>query len=219
MSHIFISYNRLSVDFVNTLDGKLKEQSFNTWVDSELALTQNWVQGIEKAIQEAFLVLAVMTPKAKESEYVTYEWSYALGHNIPVAVLMLEMVELHPRLQHYQYIDFATPSQIQRPWPKLYAEIRRIQHEFEEKRVSKQQAENDRLAEVFFEILHTPRRFRIEIRTIVDTLIREDLLPKSQHQAFLDAILAHEIATNQTPDVGELFSPPSQSLTPPSAKK
>jgi HEAT repeat protein len=59
----------------------------------------------------------VMTPKAKESEYVTYEWAFAWGAGVRVIPILLKPTELHPRLEALQYLDFT--NRMARPWDKL----------------------------------------------------------------------------------------------------
>ena len=64
----------------------------------------------------------IMTPEAKASEYVTYEWAFAWGLGIKVIPIMLRSTELHPRLEASQYLDF-TNAKI-RPWDRLIEEVR-----------------------------------------------------------------------------------------------
>jgi hypothetical protein len=58
-----------------------------------------------------------MTPEAKASEYVTYEWAFAWGAGIKVIPVLLKRTELHPRLESLQYLDFT--NRTARPWDAL----------------------------------------------------------------------------------------------------
>ncbi|HVO71060.1 MAG TPA: HEAT repeat domain-containing protein [Aggregatilineaceae bacterium] len=58
-------------------------------------------------------------PDAKRSEYVTYEWAFALGAGKAVFTILLERTELHPRLDALQYVDFCKVH----PWKKLFSEL------------------------------------------------------------------------------------------------
>jgi hypothetical protein len=62
-----------------------------------------------------------MTPEAKESEYVTYEWAYATGAGVKVVPLMVKTTQMHPRLESLQYLDFT--NRRARPWDRLIEEL------------------------------------------------------------------------------------------------
>jgi hypothetical protein len=59
-----------------------------------------------------------MTPDARISEYVTYEWAFAWGYGKKVIPIMLRQTTLHPRLATLQYLDFT--NRIARPWSRLF---------------------------------------------------------------------------------------------------
>jgi HEAT repeat protein len=65
-----------------------------------------------------------MTPEAKASEYVTYEWAFALGAGIEVIPILLEPTELHPRLDALQHLDFSFRAS--RPWDKLIEHVKTL---------------------------------------------------------------------------------------------
>jgi hypothetical protein len=67
-------------------------------------------------------LIVVVTPSAKASEYVTYEWAFAWGVGVKVIPVLLEPTPLHPRLEVLQYLDFSIRSA--RPWDKLLARLR-----------------------------------------------------------------------------------------------
>ena len=106
MSHIFISYAREDAAFVARLRAGLAAEGFEVWVDSALRPGNDWRVEIDQAIHAAFAVLVVITPDANQSQYVTYEWAYALGLNLKVIPLVLRATPLHPRLQFVQHVDF-----------------------------------------------------------------------------------------------------------------
>jgi hypothetical protein len=106
MSHVFISYARENSDFVERLRQRLIEAEFDVWTDSVLRPGNDWRQEIDEAIRAAFVLLVVVTPEADSSQYVTYEWAYALGLDIKVIPLVLESTSMHPRLQFVQHVDF-----------------------------------------------------------------------------------------------------------------
>lgn len=123
MSHIFISYNHENNDFAENLIHRLHEASFTTWRDvDKLSAGEIWRVEIDQAIKDAFAMIVIMTPKAKTSEYVTYEWAFAFGVGVKVIPVMLSPTELHPRLEDVQYLDFTGKF---RPWDKLIEAVRK----------------------------------------------------------------------------------------------
>lgn len=107
MAHVFISYARADSSFAQELKKKLEQANISAWLDQDLLQPgEDWRKEIDTAIQGSFALIAVMTPHAFESKYVTYEWAYALGLGIKVIPIMLERTSLHPRLDVIQYLDF-----------------------------------------------------------------------------------------------------------------
>jgi hypothetical protein len=108
MSHVFISYSRSDQDFVQSiLIPKLQEAEISLWVDTlRIRVGDDWRQEIDNAIRRAFAMVVVMSPAADNSKYVTYEWSCAWGNNVPVFPVILEDVELHPRMESWQYLNY-----------------------------------------------------------------------------------------------------------------
>ena len=116
MSHIFISYSRRNVEFADNLLQSLRDQGFEVWMDSVLPAGYDWRQEIDQAIRESFVMLVLVSPESKASEYVTFEWAFALGSGIKVIPLVVEPVSLHPRLESVQHIDFSKPEHQDLAW-------------------------------------------------------------------------------------------------------
>lgn len=106
MSHIFLSYSHVDQAFVNDLEPLIEDSGFEVWTDRELIPGENWRKGIDDAIKKAFAVIVIMTPSAQQSQYVAYEWAYALGVGKKVIPVLFQETALHPRLEELQYIDF-----------------------------------------------------------------------------------------------------------------
>lgn len=85
MSHIFVSYSRKDSDFMQQLAQDLTSKEFTLWTDDNLTTgTRGWKLAIEKAIEEAGAVLAILSPDAKESEWVDRELEYARIRDIRI---------------------------------------------------------------------------------------------------------------------------------------
>ena len=121
-NHIFISYSHEDGDFAEILRRKLEKAHFKVWTDdNRLIPGENWREGIDQAIRDALALIVVMTPTAKASEYVTYEWAFAWGIGVKVIPILLKPTPLHPRLEVLQYLDFT--DRTMRPWNKLINSI------------------------------------------------------------------------------------------------
>lgn len=131
MSHIFISYSRRDAAFADQLLSRLQEAGFEVWMDSILPVGMDWRQEIDQAIRQAFVVLVVVSPESKASEYVTYEWAYALGSGIMVIPLVVEPTMLHPRLESVQHLDFSDPAHESSAWQRLMDGLNTIHQEAE----------------------------------------------------------------------------------------
>lgn len=127
--HIFVSYKHDEQDFVEMLIHQLQAAGFPVWVDTEqLRAGENWREAINFAIQDSFALILVISPEAKASQYVTYEWAYAQGANIKVIPILLKETEkLHPQLEMLQYLDFT--DRARPPWDKLMRRLWELQGE------------------------------------------------------------------------------------------
>src|SRR5688572_18413647 len=141
MTHVFISYSHEDRDFAEIVIGEIKKAKIASWIDSEqLRAGKDWQQQIDDSIRQSFVVLVIMTPDAKKSEYVTYEWSFALGASIPVIPIMRENVDIHSRLKNVQSFDFTGKY---RPFTDLITELNRIKDEAKLMQNSKGQTVSD----------------------------------------------------------------------------
>lgn len=120
---IFISHSHDDTDFAELLKLKLEKEGIDSWLDTErLKLGQDWREEIDHGIENSIAIIAVMTPEARKSEYVTYEWAFAWGKGKKIFPLMLKMTQLHPRLESLQYLNFTDHPT--RPWDTLIDSIK-----------------------------------------------------------------------------------------------
>jgi CheY-like chemotaxis protein len=122
MAQVFISHKREDVDFAENVSSRLERKGSDVWADSKIAAGEEWRNAIDVAIGNSVALIVIMTPEAKASEYVTYEWAFAWGIGIKVIPIMLRPTTLHPRLEALQYLDFTNIKS--RPWDKLVEEVR-----------------------------------------------------------------------------------------------
>src|SRR5215469_16205978 len=120
--HVFVSYEQEDGDFAENVISRLEQKGFQTWADHKIGAGEEWRTSIDLAIKNSFALIVIMTPQAKASEYVTYEWAFAWGVGVRVIPIMLQLAALHPRLEALQYLDFTNVKS--RPWEKLIEEVR-----------------------------------------------------------------------------------------------
>jgi len=133
MRHVFLSYCHDDADFAQILKEQITKAGFATWKDLDLRAGDNWPAEIDDAIEGALAVVLVMSARAKASEYVGFEWAFALGAGVPVLPLLLKTGtdELHPRLKSIQALNFSNYQL--RPWEALtqrLTEIRELERPF-----------------------------------------------------------------------------------------
>lgn len=127
--HVFVSYRHNDNDFADMLMRQLQMAGFTIWIDSQhLRAGENWREAINHAIQDAFALVLIISPEAKSSEYVTYEWAFAQGAGVKVVPVLLRPTDrLHPQLEQLQYLDFT--DRARPPWDKLIRRLWEIQGE------------------------------------------------------------------------------------------
>ncbi len=134
--HVFISYKHEEKEFADMLIRQLQMAGFPIWVDTDqLRAGENWREAINFAIQDSFALILVITPEARESQYVTYEWAFAQGAGVKVIPILLRPTpNLHPQLEMLQYLDFM--DRARPPWEKLIRRLWEIQGEHQPYSVS-----------------------------------------------------------------------------------
>ena len=135
MQHLFISYSHVDGYFVDALKQHFEQYGYTSWIDAEdIRGGRNWKSEIDKAIRTAFVRILVLSPEFVKSEYVIYEWSFALAIGIEVIPILLRDVEhRHPRLDGIQDISFTDRYCKHLPWEKLYSAIDSAKLDYEER--------------------------------------------------------------------------------------
>jgi TIR domain len=119
---LFISHSNIDGDFAELLQLRLERAGYRAWVDVDRLIPGvDWRIEIDKAIKDSLAVIAVMSPEARESEYVTYEWAFAWGCGKNLIPIMLRQTTMHPRLATLQFLDFS--NRRARPWERLLEAI------------------------------------------------------------------------------------------------
>lgn len=107
MRNIFISYSRHCIGFVDDLAHKLEKQGFNIWLDYlSLIPGRPWLEQIHSGLDEAELLLLVVSPESISSRSVEVEWRHFLEHNKRIILLIFQAVPLPAELAELEWVDF-----------------------------------------------------------------------------------------------------------------
>lgn len=109
-SHVFISYSRRDTEAMQRIVSFLRGQGIKVWVDNERLVpgTPIWEEEIEKAIKGAVAIAVLLSPDAKNSEWVRREVTMADQFRkrvFPVLVAGDEEESIPLRLITRQFVD------------------------------------------------------------------------------------------------------------------
>jgi hypothetical protein len=138
-NQVFISYQHADYAFASNLRYVLHENGFEAWLDDKsISPGDRYRQHIEDGLSGSFAVVVIVTPESHTSEYVTYEWSYALGKGKKIIPLLVRPTEKHPVLEQFSHIDCTSsrPS-----FDELIRRLREVQQETNQTATSVQPAE------------------------------------------------------------------------------
>lgn len=109
---IFISYAHENSDAAKRIASKLREVKLEVWYDAvSLQPGQNWVAEIERGLEEAGYLLALLSSASINSQWVQHEWTTMLTRQLSsknggiIIPLRLENVQLPTLLRPLQSVD------------------------------------------------------------------------------------------------------------------
>lgn len=187
---MFISYSHQDDnEFFERLKQEIEKENIEYWTDEKISPGEVWSKAIDDAIKNAFAVIVVMSPVATKSQYITYEWSFALGlGKVVIPIIVTKGAELHPKLGEIQHIDFTNRQN--QPWDRLITRLKAVMN-LPQSVPQTLSENNDRLISDLNSKRSDTRRNAI--KTLGD-LGRRDVIPKL-------AVLVED--TNEKPSVRE----------------
>jgi HEAT repeat protein len=121
MAGVFISYASKDSDFAERVESRLAKAGHKTSLDkSILRAGEVWRVKLDQAIRASEVMVVIMTPDAGESDYVAYEWAFALGAGVRIVPVRLKAAPFHPLLDELHHVDFTDQ---QRAWEDLLLQI------------------------------------------------------------------------------------------------
>ena len=105
--NVFVSYSRREVGFVDNLVRDLEEKNYEIWLDyRNLVPGTPWQEQIYQGINDANVILLVVSKASISSQNVEVEWKHVLQQNKRIILLVFEAVTLPKELEKYEWIDF-----------------------------------------------------------------------------------------------------------------
>lgn len=126
MKQVFISFSQRDSRYMTTMRENLIRIGYKPWIDPKPRPGQDWRFEVDDAIRSADAVLVIVSPAAAESVYVTYEWSLAIGLDVPVIPVIFSKAKMHPRLHMLEHFDFTAFTSEPQFWGYFNREIQRI---------------------------------------------------------------------------------------------
>ena len=127
MARIFVSYSRKNKDFCKQLTNELQKRDFDFWVDWEgIPPTVDWMNEIEKGIEEADTFLAIITPDWISSKVCIDELNIAVKNGkrlIPVVPFEISWNDVPPSLAQLNYIFFTENFDFNTQLEKLFTAL------------------------------------------------------------------------------------------------
>lgn len=126
MKKIFISHSVRDLALLQTMRDNLVQIGYKPWIDPNPRPGQDWRYEIDDAIRAADAVMVILTPHAAQSVYVTYEWTWAIAHHVPVIVVMFRATDIHPRLQTLHFFDATEWRDMDQFWNHFRHEVQQL---------------------------------------------------------------------------------------------
>lgn len=109
MADIFLSYSRTDIEVMLQVRTKLEGAGLSVWTDEDLEPgTINWQSEVERIIKEVVAMVIILSPEARNSEWLSRELTFSSMVGIPIYPLLArgDMKESIPlQLVTYQIVD------------------------------------------------------------------------------------------------------------------
>lgn len=107
MSGIFISYSRKDAEFARRLATSLEQMGTDVWIDvDDIPSGLKWSTAIQQGLDNAEIMLVVLSPDSMASTNVEDEWQYFIDSKKPIIPILLREAKIHFQLNRIQWVDF-----------------------------------------------------------------------------------------------------------------
>ncbi|MDX2161698.1 MAG: toll/interleukin-1 receptor domain-containing protein [bacterium] len=193
---VFISYRfeqRVRY-FVDVMESQFEaaQPPITYWRDRRnITAGMGWEEAIDDAINACRIVVVIITPEATQSQYVNYEWCYALGRGKHIIPVYFDDSDVHVKLRKIQALDFTSRRSEKPPWDDLITQIQAKK----QLPVGKGESLGTRIeAEIQHLVNTVPSGQPIQIDQLIDLLMRERQIDHAQVHRIQDMLLRHRSA-------------------------
>jgi hypothetical protein len=103
---IFISHSHSDTDWADWIDVQLKKRGFQVWRDlTSIRPGQSFIAELNNAIQEADLMVVLMSPDYFTSAWARQETEFAAARKIPIIPALIKPCEVQGLLRYYNWAD------------------------------------------------------------------------------------------------------------------
>jgi hypothetical protein len=103
---IFISHSHRDADWADWIDVQLKKRGFEVWRDlTSIRSGQSFIAELNNAIQEADLMVVLMSPDYFASAWATQETAFAAARKMPIIPALIRPCEVQGLLRYYNWAD------------------------------------------------------------------------------------------------------------------
>jgi type III secretion system FlhB-like substrate exporter len=125
---IFISYSRKDTVFARGLYDELKDHGYNVWRDrDDMKGGQAWWNQIEDQIEQADILVLILSPDALASYYVKKEWQYARQVGTYVLPIIIQEINFSetPRWLDSKDCLLLTEGaeEVEKTWKRFYQQL------------------------------------------------------------------------------------------------
>jgi TIR domain len=103
---IFISHSHHDAKWANWIDVQLTKRGFQVWRDlTSIRPGQSFIAELNNAIQEADLMVVLMSPDYFSSAWARQETEFAAARKIPIIPVLIAPCEVQGLLGYYNWAD------------------------------------------------------------------------------------------------------------------
>ncbi len=129
MNHIFLSYSRENKAIMQRVKQFLLDTGLRVWTDENIQPgTMSWQIAIEKQIDTTGCLVCILSPAAKQSQWVREELNYARARSKPIYLLLAsgdESSSVPFGFSTFQWLDIRDEHQFDKEMDILSEEIQR----------------------------------------------------------------------------------------------
>jgi len=190
---VFISYRfeqRVRY-FVDVMEREFEraQPAITYWRDRRnISPGMGWEEAIDDAINACRIVVVIITPEATQSQYVNYEWCYALGRGKHIIPINFDDSDVHIKLRKIQALDFTSKRSEKPPWDDLIKQI----HWMQQRLVVEPESLGTRVeSEIERLVTNIPPGNPIKLEHLIELLVRENQLDYSQLHRIQNMLVRH----------------------------